>query len=234
MSRTACGREASVPAFPQKEGDDFAPDPCKNACKGGPLRPPVLAFYSRTMIQGPPPGGPPTQGPYIGPPEGAAPASNLRRRHIPDAADAKRGGTSPPLRSFLFAPLRHEAADRALEGPPAEAAEAFPLAGHPSAAGAAGKGRRAQQNGRRHSQQGGDLKGRPACNDPRDHTQQRQQAQSVRQPRPAAECSGNPGFLLRRQVPPGRLVGKIFIHRRTPLSLTCFLIPNSSFLIPSS
>ena len=55
MSRTACGREASVRAFPQKEGDDFAPDPCKNACRGGPLRPPVLAFYSRSIMRGPPP-----------------------------------------------------------------------------------------------------------------------------------------------------------------------------------
>ena len=41
MSRTACGREVPVLAFPQKEGDDFAPDPCKNACRGGPLCPPV-------------------------------------------------------------------------------------------------------------------------------------------------------------------------------------------------
>lgn len=55
MSRTACGRQASVPAFPHKEGDDFAPGPRKNACRGRPLRPPVLAFYSRSIMRGPPP-----------------------------------------------------------------------------------------------------------------------------------------------------------------------------------
>lgn len=227
MSRTACGREVPVLAFPQKEGDDFAPDPCKNACRGGPLRPPVLAFYSRSIMRGPPP---PAARQHKGLTSGRSRGRPLHQISEGDTSLTRRTQKEegrPPLRSFLFAPLRHEAADRALEGPPAEAAEAFPLAGHPSAAGAAGKGRRAQQNGRRHSQQGGDLKDRPACNDSRDHTQQRQQAQSVRQPRPAAECSGNPDFLLRRQVPPGRLVGKIFIHRLTPLSLTCFLIPNS-------